>query len=364
VKQATHLFTPVHRTGAFRQHAASAADCRPSGHIYVRPAGAPVNSIPCPALAYLTQTAENFSRVIANQPILWLIKIKEAIVEANGSYSRTAQATASMRAAHQLLDARPLILDDPLALRILGDNAADGIKNTLELHQNPRSMALRAHVVLRSRFCEDRLAEAVRSGVRRYLILGAGFDTFALRQPDWARRLEIVEIDHPATQAEKRSRMARSGLATPDNLRFIPMDFQRDCLIQGLASNGIRPDQPTFFSWLGVTMYLDGKAIDATLRAMASFPAGSGVTLSFMQPLEPGRDGERQELARRVAESCEPFVSFFTPEDMEDTLQKAGFDAIHFLTPEEIGRRYLSSRPADLPRPRRVGILSAEKGAG
>lgn len=285
-------------------------------------------------------------------------------MEVNGSYSRTALATASMRAAHQVIDARPLILDDPLALRILGDNAADGIKNALERYQNPRGMALRAHVVLRSRFCEDRLAEAVRNGVRRYLILGAGFDTFALRQPEWARKLEIVEIDHPATQAEKLSRMARSGLTTPDNLRFIPMDFQCDCLIQKLASNGIHADQPTFFSWLGVTMYLDGKTIDATLRAMASFPAGSGVTLSFMQPLEPGHDGERQELARRVAQNSEPFVSFFTPEDMEDALQKAGFDAIHFLTPEEIGRRYFSSRPADLPRPRRVGILSAEKGTG
>jgi methyltransferase (TIGR00027 family) len=320
--------------------------------------------VTCPTLSDLALPAEIISHVIANQPILWLIKNQEAALEANGSYSRTALATASMRAAHQLIDARPLILDDPLALRILGDNTADGITSALELHQNPRGMALRAHVVLRSRFCEDQLAEAVRSGVRRYLILGAGFDTFALRQPEWARKLEIVEIDHPATQAEKRSRMARAGLATPDNLRFIPMDFQRDRLIEGLASNGIHADHPTFFSWLGVTMYLDGTAIDATLRAMASFPAGSGVTLSFMQPLEPGRDGERQELARRVAENSEPFVSFFTPEEMEDALHKAGFDAIHFLTPEEIGSRYFSSRPADLPRPRRVGILSAEKWAG
>lgn len=284
-------------------------------------------------------------------------------MEANGSYSRTALATANMRAAHQLLDACPLILDDPLALRILGDDAADGIRRTLEQHLNPRGMALRAHVVLRSRFCEEQLAEAVKRGVRRYLILGAGFDTFALRQPRWARALEIVEIDHPATQAEKRSRMARAGLETPANLRFIPIDFQRERLLEGLERNLIRTDSPTFFSWLGVTMYLDGETIDTTLRSMAAFPSGSGVALSFMHPLEPGHDGERQALARRVAENSEPFVSFFTPPDIEAVVRQAGFDLIHFLTAEEIGRWYFSGRPADLPLPRRVGILSALKGA-
>lgn len=285
-------------------------------------------------------------------------------MEANGSYSRTALATANMRAAHQLLDAHPLILDDPLALRILGDDTADVIRRALEQHLSPRGMALRAHVVLRARFCEDRLSEAVRRGIRRYLILGAGFDTFALRQPRWARQLEIVEIDHPATQAEKRSRMARAGLETPANLRFIPIDFQRERLIEGLERNLIRADSPTFFSWLGVTMYLDGENIATTLRSMASFPPGSGVALSFMHPLETGHDGERRALARRVAENSEPFVSFFTPGEMEEGVRTAGFDHIHFLTLEEIRSRYFSGRPADLPLPRRVGILSAEKWQG
>jgi methyltransferase (TIGR00027 family) len=268
-----------------------------------------------------------------------------------------------MRAAHQLLDGRPLILDDPLALRILGDDAANNIRKTVERHQNPRGMALRAHVVLRSRFCEEQLAEAVKRGVRRYLILGAGFDTFALRQPRWARALEIVEIDHPATQAEKRSRMTGAGLATPDNLRFIPLDFRRESLTEALERNNIRADSPAFFSWLGVTMYLDRETIEATLRSMAAFPSGSGVALSFMQPLDPGCDGERLALARRVAENSEPFVSFFTPPDIEAVVRQAGFDLVHFLTVEEIGRRYFSGRPADLPLPRRVGILSALKGA-
>lgn len=282
-------------------------------------------------------------------------------MEANGSYSRTALATANLRAAHQLLDGKPLILDDPLALPILGDGAAEGIRGNLTHYQNPRGMTLRAHVVLRSRFCEDRLALAVRDGIRRYLILGAGFDTFALRQPEWARELEIFEIDHPATQAEKRARMARAGLATPPNLRFITMDFQRDSLTEGLKRSGVSADRPTFFSWLGVTMYLDEPAIDATLSAMASFPAGSRVTLTFMQPLEPGSDGERQALARRVAESSEPFVSFFTPVEMEAKLRRSGFDAVHFLTPDEIRERYYNGRPADLPLPRRLGILTAAR---
>ncbi len=285
-------------------------------------------------------------------------------MEGNGGYSRTALATAHMRAAHQLLDARPLILDDPLALRILGRTTAEEISGNRDRHQTPRGMALRAHVVLRSRFCEDQLAEAVRRGVRRYLILGAGFDTFGLRQPGWARGLDIVEVDHPATQAEKRARMALAGLECPRNLRFIPVDFQRDSLAEQLERHRIPGDQPAYFSLLGVTMYLDGEAVDSLLRSMAGFPEGSGVTLSFMHPLDEHGDGERHALARRVAENREPFVSFFTPAEMEQRVRRAGFDIIRFLTPGEIGRRYFNGRPADLPLPRRLGILSAERCPG
>src|ERR1017187_1145531 len=134
--------------------------------------------------------------------------------------SKTALATAYIRAAHQLLDTQPLLLSDPVALRLLGPKAADTIRESLSRHQSPEGKALRAHVVLRSRFTEDRLEKAVARGVTRYILIGAGFDTFALRQPSWARALKIVELDHPATQSAKRDRIAKEGLLEPTNLVF------------------------------------------------------------------------------------------------------------------------------------------------
>ncbi|MCG6535846.1 MAG: class I SAM-dependent methyltransferase, partial [Syntrophales bacterium LBB04] len=126
--------------------------------------------------------------------------------------SQTALGTAYMRAVHQLFDARPLIFDDPVILSLLGPSALQRINDTAEQHRSSGRLALRAHVVLRSRFTEDRLAAAVHRGIMQYVLVGAGFDTFALRQPPWAQALKIFEVDHPGTQAVKRSRLAAAGL--------------------------------------------------------------------------------------------------------------------------------------------------------
>jgi methyltransferase (TIGR00027 family) len=119
--------------------------------------------------------------------------------------SRTALATAHMRAAHQLLDPPPRILEDPVAVAVLGPGAEQRIRQVAARSQAPEGRALRAHMVLRSRFAEDRLAMAVSRGVTQYVILGAGFDTFAVRQPAWAQQLRILEVDHAGTQELKRA---------------------------------------------------------------------------------------------------------------------------------------------------------------
>ena len=170
--------------------------------------------------------------------------------------SHTAIGTAYLRAAHQLLDAQPRILNDPVALSLLGPGALQLFQNTANYYRTPESLALRAHVVLRSRFAEDRLAAAVLCGVTQYVILGAGFDTFALRQPSWAQALKIFEVDHSGTQAMKRSHLASAGLAMPENAVFANIDFEHEPLHDGLLRYHISMDEPTFFSWLGVTMYL------------------------------------------------------------------------------------------------------------
>jgi methyltransferase (TIGR00027 family) len=270
--------------------------------------------------------------------------------------SRTALAAAAMRAAHQLLDAPPHILEDPLAGLLLGPDVVQRIHDKPESYQTPELKALRAHVVLRSRFAEDRLHAAFQRGVRQYIILGAGFDTFALRQPQWAKPLQIFEVDHAATQAAKHSRIAAAGLAVPQNAHFAGIDFEHETLLDGLRRVPVSLDQPAFFSWLGVTMYLNEDAIDATLRSVAAFLPGSEIVLTFALP--PGESPSPFD--RRSAAVGEPWLSTFTPHNLEEKLRNDfGFSTVEFLSPAVAEKRYFRQRPKDLPIPQQTKIASA-----
>jgi methyltransferase (TIGR00027 family) len=269
--------------------------------------------------------------------------------------SRTALGTAYMRAAHQILDAPPRILEDPLALRLLGPAAVQRINATVERCQTPAMRALRAHVVLRSRFAEDRLAAAVHRGVTQYILLGAGFDTFALRQPDWALPLRILEVDHAGTQTTKRTQLAAAGLTMPENAAFATIDFEHETLRDDLLLYQVSLDEPTFFSWLGVTMYLKEDAIDAVLRSVAAFPCGSEIVLTFAPP----PSDSPSPFDQRAASLGEPWVSYFTADALEAKLRGAGFSRVEFLSPAEAEARYFRDRSHDLSVPRRTNIVCA-----
>lgn len=162
--------------------------------------------------------------------------------------SQTALATAYLRAAHQIFDGTPLLLDDPVALKLLGSVAEQRIRRGVDRYRTPEAMTLRSHVVLRSRYAEDRLSVAVKRGVSQYVIIGAGFDTFALRQPQWANSLKVIEVDHPSSQAAKRSRIAEAGMKIPTNLVFADIDFEHESLLEGLLRHGVTStDEPIFF---------------------------------------------------------------------------------------------------------------------
>ena len=165
----------------------------------------------------------------------------------NRKASNTALGTLFLRGVHQMLDAKPLILDDPAALTLLGEDACRQIKNRRDHHLTLAARALRTHVVLRSRFTEDRLAQAIVRGITQYVILGAGFDTFAYRQPLWAKTLKIFEVDQPATQAQKRLRLEQAGMTLPPNLSFTGIDFEHESLRDGLLRSGMSLTEPFFF---------------------------------------------------------------------------------------------------------------------
>jgi methyltransferase (TIGR00027 family) len=265
--------------------------------------------------------------------------------------SHTAFGTLYMRAVHQLLDAKPLILDDPPALILLGEELTRKIRDTKRHHRTLEARALRSHIVLRSRVAEDRLAAAVSKGIRQYIILGAGFDTFAFRQLPWAKELKIFEVDNPATQEKKISLLAEAGMVPPPNLCFTGIDFEKESLRDSLARSGIVFTEPAFFSWLGVTMYLREEAIDAVLRTVAQFPAGSEIVFTFSQPPDSlGRKerGYHSLLAGVVRQAGEPFVSYFTAAAIQAKLHNAGFKTVIFLSAREAEELYFRQRPRDL----------------
>ena len=267
--------------------------------------------------------------------------------------SRTALATAYMRAAHQLLDPPPRVLEDPTAVAVLGPGAEQMIRESAPRSQTSEGRALRAHMVLRSRFAEDRLAAAAGRGVTQYVILGAGFDTFAVRQPEWARKLRILEVDHAGTQELKRSHLAAAGLVVPTNVAFATIDFERESLRDGLVRHAISPTERTFFSWLGVTMYLREEAIDAVLRSVAEFPAGSEIVLTFASA-----SNMPAGIAEYAGQLGEPWLSFFEPAQIENKLRGAGFTSVELLTPLVAKSRYFNA-PCSLPTPARTTIVAA-----
>lgn len=260
--------------------------------------------------------------------------------------SRTAFRVALRRAAHQRVDARPPVFDDRYALPILGAEGAEALARTPDSERRPFSAGLRAWVVARARFAEDTLAAAVREhGVRQYLILGAGLDTFALRNPHPG--LRVFEVDHPATQAWKRERLAEAELRLPPSAHLIPVDFERQQLSERLLEAGFSLASPTCVAWLGVVPYLSGDAFASTCRFLGRLSSGSGVVFDYGQPreaLSPVEQLMHDSLAARVAQVGEPFQLFFTPAELRETLPRYGLGVAEDLGYAEINDRFFRDR--------------------
>ncbi len=260
--------------------------------------------------------------------------------------SRTAAGTARRRAAHQLVD-HPLVFSDPFAVRILDAETRRALeRDPKRFDRHPVASRLRAFMAVRSRIAEERLAEAVARGAGQYVVLGAGLDTFALRNP-WPA-LCVFEVDHPATQAWKRRRLAESGLAEPSRAIWVPVDFRRQSIADELVAAGFEPGSPAFFSWLGVTPYLPEEVVWATLGWIATAARGSGgVTFDYVtSPAErPWIHRLRfARFARKVKAAGEPFETFFSPGEMAQRLGDLGFAEIEDLGQDALNRRYFAGR--------------------
>ena len=256
-----------------------------------------------------------------------------------GEPSRTACGAAALRAAHQDAD-DPRIFTDPLAQRILGDR--DALPD--RAWAQPR---LRLLIAVRHRFAEDCLAAAVARGTRQVVVLGAGLDTFAYRNPYPETR--VFEVDHPATGPWKQERLAEAGIEVPPNVAYVAVDFEVDSLAERLSEAGFDATAPAFFLWMGVVPYLSIEAVRGTLAVIAAVPDAE-VVLDYVKPVhhapEEARAG-RESLVAHVAEVGEPLLPGLETEDLHAILRELGFGDIEDLGRREIRSRYLGLPPGD-----------------
>jgi len=259
-----------------------------------------------------------------------------------GQPSRTAFAAAAHRAAHQVLE-QGRIFRDPLAAAILGESP-EAIASDAEAHPERRPM--RAFIAARTRFTEDALAAAVERGTSQLVVLGAGLDTFAYRNP-FGERLRVFEVDHPATQAWKRERLAGAEIAVPASVTFVPVDFERQTLTEGLAAARFDGTASTFFTWLGVVPYLTHDAIVSTLRFIASLADSTQVVFDYSDPpetLSPQTRAYHDRRAARVEAIGEKWLTYFEAAQLRSQLLSLGFTEVEDLGPPDLAARYFPER--------------------
>ncbi len=264
-----------------------------------------------------------------------------------------------MRAAHLLLDDEPKVLRDEFALGLSGIESSAALQAVMEGMIGKASKYttaefaqsfvryLRAEVTQRNRYAEDELANAIQGGIGQYVILGAGLDSYAYRNQALSDRIQVFEVDHPATQQWKLERLNALKVEIPANVTFVPLDFERKTLREGLEESGYRLETPGFFSWIAVVPYLTEDAIFGTLGDIASLAAGTEVVFEYAVPDTLLNEEERRPgaVAKAIAlEGGEPAFSFFHPATLREKVQALGFDVIEDFGSEDANARYFSGR--------------------
>jgi methyltransferase (TIGR00027 family) len=277
---------------------------------------------------------------------------------------------ANKRAAHQILD-NPKIFEDPLALRIIGAEAESRLRLSLAQSQKPEDRAFRAAVMVRNRYAEDELARSIQRGVRQYVILGAGLDTFAYRNP--FPHLRVFEVDHPATQAWKRSCLEKAAIPIPASVTYVSLDFDRRMMTDALRQSGFRSDELAFISFIGVARYLSRETFISVLTSIvSSMRAGSEVVFdcgpppSLLQVLRgrvlPGRtealfdSSSSPSLPQRLRKLTYQMIvnwtfknndfvpTYFDLASLTRDLKRIGFADVQLVGPRELNARYCKDR--------------------
>jgi len=259
---------------------------------------------------------------------------------------------ALWRALHVQVDPPPHVLEDEIGLRLLVPD--EGWRRRPDM--DPEGTKLfRASIVARARFIEDLVVEQAALGVKQYVILGAGLDTFAQRRREVASRLRVFEVDQPAPQAWKRRRLIELGFGIPSWLRLVPVNFEAgDDWWERVAAEGFDAGQPAVVVSTGVSMYLTKDATAATLRQVSALAPGSTFAMTFLLPLELADSEIRPglQMAEKGARAGgTPFISFFMPEEMLALARESGFREARHVPAAMLTQRYFAGRTDGLRPP-------------
>ncbi|HYJ63106.1 MAG TPA: class I SAM-dependent methyltransferase [Parafilimonas sp.] len=258
----------------------------------------------------------------------------------------TAVRTALWRAMHLQADAKPYIIEDEIGLKLIAP--LDDWQQRPDIKFTKR---LRASIIARARFIEDLIIEQSKQGIKQYVILGAGLDTFAQRKPDIASKLQIYEIDQPDTLAWKQQRLIELDFRIPKYLHFVPVNFETSSWWEQLLKAGFDINNPAVFACTGVSLYLTKEAIVATLNQIAKLASGSKLAITFYLPIEllDEEDKPMQEMAEKGArKSGTPFVSFFKPGEILAMAHNAGFKEVKTISTKDMEELYFKNRSDNL----------------
>lgn len=264
----------------------------------------------------------------------------------------TSVRTALWRALHLEVDPPPHVFEDNIGLKLVAPD--DQWRDRPDM--SPFTRPFRASILARARFVEDLVAEQASRGVKQYVILGSGLDTFAQRRPDLASTMRVFEVEKAGPQEWKRRRLIDLGFGIPPFLRLVSVDFESgETLTVRLGECGFDFKQPAVVASTGVSMYLTREAIMSTLHQVAAFAQGSTLVMSFMLPIELLDPEVRTGVERAAAgarASGTPFISFFTPSEMKNLGREAGFKDVQHVSAEALGERYFAGRTDGLLPPK------------
>lgn len=266
--------------------------------------------------------------------------------------SRTADTSAAQRAYYSLYTSGPKVFDDPFAIQLTSPIWRFCLKNKWIVRFIERGYdwvkPMIAHHVARSRYVEECLEELVKKGFTQFVLLGAGMDSFVFRRPDLSEKLTVFEIDHPATQFRKRERMRKQGIAEPGNVRYIPVDFEKDSLAEKLTDAGFKSNEKALFSWMGVVPYLTEASIMSTLKDLSKIAVpGSELIFDVLYNSAFTQDKwtvTEKKLFRSAKRKGEPMITGYEPDDLKRILQETGFEVTDIISPDDFTEMWFAGK--------------------